>query len=158
LEAQLAPAFYAGIADFLQSSEQSIRLQTSLGGGIGRYLKSTTRTSISVMAGLAWQGADYSQSINSHARQNTASGLIATSLKVAKFDKTNLNVTATVFPAISDPGRIHLNANAAYYVTVIGRLKWNMSFYGNWDTRPPATLSGSDYGSSTGLTWTFGNE
>ena len=28
--------------------------------------------------------------------------------------------------------------------------------YGNWDNRPPANFSGSDYGSSSGLSWTFG--
>ena len=33
--------YYGGLADFLQSSEQGIQLQTSLGGGIGRYLKNT---------------------------------------------------------------------------------------------------------------------
>ena len=27
-----------------------------------------------------------------------------------------------------------------------------------WDNRPPNTLSGSDYGSSSGLTWAFGNK
>ena len=30
-------------------------------------------------------------------------------------------------------------------------------FYGNWDNQPSPTLSGSDYGTSSGLSWTFGN-
>lgn len=41
--------FYAGSASFLQSSVQDIRLQTTLGGGIGRYVKNTNRSSIYVM-------------------------------------------------------------------------------------------------------------
>ncbi len=46
--------FYAGTASFLQSSVQDINLQTTLGGGIGRYLKNTNRASIYVLgAGLA---------------------------------------------------------------------------------------------------------
>jgi len=36
-------------------------------------------------------------------------------------------------------------------------LTWNVSFYGSWDNRPPPTFSGSDYGTSSGLGWTFGN-
>jgi len=31
-----------------------------------------------------------------------------------------------------------------------------VSFYGNWDNQPPPGFSGSDYGSSSGLSWTFG--
>jgi hypothetical protein len=47
--------------------------------------------------------------------------------------------------------------NASYYIKLTGKLSWNVSFYGNWDNRPPDGLSGSDYGSSSGLSWTFGN-
>jgi hypothetical protein len=42
-------------------------------------------------------------------------------------------------------------------VKLFSNLKWNVSFYGNWDNQPPANFSGSDYGSSSGLSWTFGN-
>ncbi len=38
----------------------------------------------------------------------------------------------------------------------VQNLNWNLSFYGNWDTRPPANFSGADYGYSVGLKWTFG--
>ena len=33
---------------------------------------------------------------------------------------------------------------------VISNLTWNISFYDNWDNRPPAHFSGSDYGASFG--------
>ena len=46
--------------------------------------------------------------------------------------------------------------NATYYVKLFSNLKWNASFYGNWDSRPPNGLSGSDYGSTSGLSWTYG--
>jgi hypothetical protein len=29
--------------------------------------------------------------------------------------------------------------------------------YGNWDNRPPPGFASSDYGSSSGVSWTFGN-
>ncbi|MGC1649344.1 MAG: DUF481 domain-containing protein [Candidatus Sulfotelmatobacter sp.] len=148
--------FYAGVGDFLQSSVQGISLQTSLGGGLGRYLKNTNRTSISVLGGTAWQGTSYQQSAVSTNPRNLAAGLFYANAKFFQFSKTNLNVTAGLLPAISDPGRVHFNTNASYYVKLIGNLKWNVSFYGSWDNRPPAGFSGSDYGTSSGLTWTFG--
>jgi hypothetical protein len=88
--------------------------------------------------------------------QNLAAALIAAQVKLFRFNKTNLDVTATAFPALTEPGRIFLSTNASYYIKITGDLSWNISFYGNWDNRPPANFSGSDYGTSSGLTYSFG--
>jgi hypothetical protein len=150
--------FYAGLGNFLQSSVQGVRLQTTLGGGIGRFLKNTNRTSIAVLGGLGWQSTDYKQFTTVRpGTQNIAAALIGAELKVFKFKKTNLDVTATLVPALSDPGRVFYKANATYYLKLFSNLSWNVSFYGNWDNRPPPNFSGSDYGSSSGLSWKFGN-
>jgi uncharacterized protein DUF481 len=74
-----------------------------------------------------------------------------------RFDKTNLNVTSTVLPALSNPGRIHTNLDVAYYIKLWSKLNWNISFYGNWDNQPPPGFSSSDYGTSSGISYTFGN-
>jgi hypothetical protein len=150
--------FYSGLDSFLQSSVQGITLQSTLGGGIGRYLKNTNHANISVLGGIAWQNTNYKPSIIPQSAQNLAVAVVAAEVKLFRFNKTNLNVTATLFPAISEPGRVHFNTNAAFYVKLFSNLKWNASFYGNWDNRPPTGLSGSDYGSSSGLSWTFGNK
>jgi len=47
--------------------------------------------------------------------------------------------------------------NATYWMKFWSNFTWNISFYRNWDNQPPPTFSGSDYGTSTGLGWTFGN-
>jgi Protein of unknown function, DUF481 len=146
--------FYAGTASFLQSSVQEIDLQTTLAGGIGRYLKNTNRASISVIGGLGWQNVGYGAD---QGTQNTAVGFVASQIKVFKFKKTNLDISASFIPAISDVGRVHFNTNAVYYVKLVNDLSWNFSLYGSWDTRPPATFPKSDYGTSSGLSWTFGN-
>lgn len=148
--------FYAGLGDFLQSSVQGISLQSSLGGGVGRYLKNTNRTSISVLGGPVWQNTRYQQSVVAANTQNLAAALFYVNAKFFRFSKTNLNVNATIMPALSDPGRIRFSTNASYYVKLLSDLKWNVSFYGNWDNRPPPGFSDSDYGSSSGLTWTYG--
>jgi len=149
--------FYSGLGGFLQSSEQGINLQGTVGGGVGRYLKNTERTTISVLAGAAWQRTNYVQSSTPVSGQNLAAALIYTEAKFFKFSKTNLNLTASVLPAVSDPGRVRFNADASYYIKIFSNLKWNISFYGNWDNRPPPKgFSGSDYGTSSGLSWTFG--
>jgi Protein of unknown function, DUF481 len=149
--------YYKGIADFLQSSEQGIQLQSTFGGGIGRYLMNTNHTSITVTGGLAYQRIVYQEKQPVARTEDVVSAWLSGQAKLFRFDKTNLTVAASLLPALSDPGRVHFNLNASYYVKVWGNLKFNMSFYGNWDTRPPAGFSSSDYGTSTGLNWTFGN-
>lgn len=149
--------YYKGIADFLQSSEQGIQLQSTFGGGVGRYLKNTNHTSITVTGGLAYQRIIYQEKLLTAPTEDVVSAWLSAQAKLFRFDKTNLTVTASVLPALSDLGRVHFNLNASYYVKVWGNLKFNVSFYGNWDTRPPTGFSSSDYGTSTGLNWTFGN-
>ncbi len=147
--------FYEGLGIFLQSTEQGIIRQGTFGGGMGRYLTNTNAARISVLAGFGGQNADYAQNI---APQSLAAGLIAAKLQFFRFNKTNANLSAALLPAISEPGRVKFNANATYYIKLTGNLSWNVSFYGNRDNRPPNNLSGSDYGSSSGLSWTFGNK
>jgi Protein of unknown function, DUF481 len=148
--------FYGGLAEFLQSSEQGIDLQTTLGGGVGRYLKNGRNTRVSVFGGLAWQGTDYKQLDISQTHQNVATAFVAADLRFFKFSATNLNLNATLFPVLSDPGRVRFNTNTTYYLKLFSDLKWNVSFYGNWDNRPPNNFATSDYGTSSGLSWTYG--
>jgi hypothetical protein len=148
--------FYSGLGSFLQSSAQGISLQSSIGGGLGRYLKNTNQTKISVLGGLAWQSTNYQSSKIPAGTQNLAAAVISANVNVFRFKKTNLSATGTLFSGLSEPGRFRFNTNATYYIKLFSNLKWNLSFYGNWDNRPPAGFASSDYGSSSGLSWTFG--
>jgi hypothetical protein len=58
--------------------------------------------------------------------------LIAADVRLFKFSKTNLSATATVLPALSEPGRVRIDANASYYIKLFSNLSWNISLYGNW--------------------------
>jgi len=147
--------FYAGAASFLQSTQQEIKLQTTAGGGIGRYLKNTDRARISLSTGLAWQGTNYEPSLSQRGTENVIAGLIVGDLRVFMFKKTNLDAKANLLPALSQPGRVRFNTNVTYAIQIIKNLWWNFQFYGNWDNQPPANFSGSDYGASSGISWTF---
>ena len=147
--------FYEGVGTYLQSSEQGILSQTSAGGGIGRYLTNTNLARIAVLAGLAGQNTQYQQNI---ASQKLTAAFLVANLQFFRFNKTNGDLNAVLLPVLSQPGRVKFNMNATYYVKLTGSLSWIVSIYGSWDNRPPNTLSGSDYGSSSGLSWTFGNK
>ena len=108
------------------------------------------------MAGPAWQNTDYKNAHTSVNHQNLAAAIIFADAQIFKFSKTNLDMTVALLPALSDPGRVRFNTSASYYIKIVSNLKWNVSFYGNWDNRPPPGFTGSDYGTSSGLSWTFG--
>lgn len=148
--------FYSGLADFLQSSEQGIGLQSTLGGGVGRYLINTDQASVAVYGGLAWQRTSYEQPNLPPTQQNVTAALLWGQAKLFKFSKTDLEATVSLLPALSDAGRLRFNTSASYYIKLVSNLKWNVSFYGNWDNRPPPGFSSSDYGTSSGISWTFG--
>jgi Protein of unknown function, DUF481 len=149
--------YYTGLTEFLQSSQQGITLQSTFGGGIGRYLKNTGRASISLTGGLGWQRINYQEGVRTAPTEQVTSGLVVSDLNLYYFDRTNLNINAILLPALSDPGRVHFNLNTSYYVRLWRRFTWNFTFYGNWDNHPPPGFSSSDYGSSTGVSWKFGN-
>jgi hypothetical protein len=149
--------FYTGLADFLQSSEQGIQLQSGIGGGIGRYLVNDNRSMVSLYGGLVWQRINYQQMIVPSLTQNAASALIGSEVRLFRFNKTNLTISATLLPALTESSRVHFNLNTSYYIKLWSNLTWNISFYGNWDNRPPPSFSGSDYGTSSGVAWKFGN-
>jgi Protein of unknown function, DUF481 len=147
--------YYTGLVGFRQSSEQEIDLQTNLGGAIGYYFKNTNRSKIALTGGLGWQNTRYSQSLAQQGSQNVLGAVIGAQVSFFKFNKNNLTLTATALPALSNPGRVFFTTNATYFIK-FGNLTWNFSFYGNWDNQPPPNFSGSDYGTSSGLGWTFG--
>jgi hypothetical protein len=149
--------YYAGLADFLQSSVQGIQLQSTFGAGVGRYLKNTNHATINVTGGFAWQRINYLETVVPASTQDVTSALVGAQVRLFWFNKTTLEINNYVLPALSEPGRVHYTLNTAYYVKLWSNLTWNISFYGNWDNRPPPGFAGSDYGSSSGLSWTFGN-
>ncbi len=149
--------FYSGLADFLQSSTQGIDLQVAVGGGVGRYLKRSNRTVWEVTVGAAWQGTSYKPTVVTASNQQLAAAVLGTRLQVFKFKKTNLDVNAELLPIVSDAGRVKFNTHANYYLKVFSNFNWNISFYGNWDSQPPPTFSGADYGTTSGISWSFGN-
>ena len=136
---------------------QGINLSSSYGGGAGRYLKNGNHVFIAVAGGFGFQHIDYGQNVLTPSAQNVSAAWLNAQLKLFQFDRTNLSFTASILPAISDPGRVHSNLNAAYYIKIFGKFNFNLSFYGNWDNQPPPGFSGSDYGTSAGVNWNFGN-
>ena len=85
--------FYSGLGSFLQSSEQGIALQSTIGGGMGRYFKNTNRASISLVFGPAWQSTRYEQSTTNPVHdQNLLAALFYGNVQFFRFSKTSFDM------------------------------------------------------------------
>ena len=96
--------------------------------------------SLSVLGGLGWQNTQYSPSAVPETPQDILALVIAGGLQMQSFSKTNLDITVSVLPALSDPGRFFFNTNATYYLKLWSNLTLNLSFYGSWDYRTAGVL------------------
>ena len=146
-----------GLVDFLQSSVQGIQLQNTFAGGVGRNIINTGSSFFTIYGGFGWQRINYQQTILAAQTQQVTVGLLGTELNLFRFDKSTLTVNGKLLPALSQPGRVQFNLNASYYVKLWGKLNWNFTVYGNWDNQPPPGFARSDYGTSSGLSISFGN-
>ncbi len=147
--------YFAGGTEFLQSSQQDISLQTTLGGGVGRFVKDTNYARIAFTSGLAYQSTNYYSDTTRLSPPNAMAAMLNGDLHLFRFKKTGFDVTASVLPLLTQAGRVRTYINSAYKIQIIPNLWFKFSFYGNWDNRPPATLSGSDYGVSSSISYTF---
>ena len=119
-------------------------------------LKNTNGARIAVIGGLAWQNTNYQEKNVAQPVQNVAAGLVGMQVNLFQFNRTQLTSNAELFPALSEPGRVRFNTNVSYFVKLFGQVSWTLTFYGNWDTKPPPGFSTSDYGTTSGLSWSFG--
>jgi len=149
--------FWAGSLGYLQSSVQGIERQVTMAASVGRYLKNSNRVEWIALGGIGWQRNRYESDTAGQPVQNIGVAVFSSSLNIYVFKKTRLDLTGSYAPALTDRGRNFIKTNMSYYFKLFGKVDWDLSFYGNWDSRPPVHLQGSDYGSSIGLRYSFGN-
>lgn len=147
--------FVGGVGNVLQSAHQGIDRQSTLGTGIGRFLTNSNRSRISLLGGFAWQGTRYSGESAPPGRQDLIVGLASANIQLFRFKKTELDLSALAYPTISQRGRVRSSVNTSYRIQIINNLWWNITAYGNWDNQPPAGLAGSDFGATSGITYSF---
>lgn len=147
--------YYTGGAEFLQSSQQGINIQTTIGAGFGRFVRDTNFARVAVTGGLAVQQTRYESSTGRQSPPNALSAMFNGDLHLFRFKKSTFDLTASVLPDLTEVGRVRAYANSAYSIQLINNLWFKISFYGAWDNRPPEAFPGTDYGMSSGVSYSF---
>jgi putative salt-induced outer membrane protein YdiY len=146
--------FAGGFVDFLQSDQQSLALRSTFAGLIGRNLKQTERTRLSVFAGIAANREKYSATLDKPKSTN-ADGLAGVDFANFSFSNTDIRSRVTLFPSLTTPGRMRVQATSDLRIKIVKDLWWGFHLYESFDSKPPITASKNDLGVSTSLGWKF---
>jgi len=147
-----------------QNDELNLDLRTSIGGGGGRFLIQSNNMLLGLEVGLQFA---QEQLTGEPEKVDSVEATFAADWDWFLFDDPELDWSTQleVFPNLSDWGRVRATFDTSLQWEVINDLKWGISFYSTFDSRPPSTDEGAeptaageattDYGVNTTLTYEF---
>jgi putative salt-induced outer membrane protein YdiY len=152
---QLTPRYFAGgFFDLLQSDQQSLDLRTSIGGLLGRNLRQTESSRISVFGGVLGTREKYSTVLEKPESTN-ADALAGVELNIFHFKATDIRSRFSLFPSLTTPGRMRMQTTSDLQVKIVKDLYWGFHLYENFDSKPPVRADKNDFSISTSLGWKF---
>jgi putative salt-induced outer membrane protein YdiY len=146
--------YWAALGSLERNDELGIDLRTLVGGGYGRFLKQTNESLWSAAGGLAVVNE---QRAGDEGSESNLEALLGTDYEYFIYDspKTSLNTAFSLFPSITDAGRVRSNLDFSARRELVSDLFLEISFYGSWDSRPPDEGEKTDYGIFTSLGYSF---
>ncbi len=146
-------AYVGGLLDFLHSSQQDLDLRTTAGGGYGRYWKRTTNTEFRWLGGLVYT----QESFATPTRQSDSNveGLLGVAYDSYRFKVGEIHLEASMFPGLSDSGRVRATTNNSLVIKLTNNFHFTLSFWDNYDSRPPTTAKKNELGLSSAIGWAF---
>ena len=146
--------YIGGLFDLLRSDQQSLRLRTTAGGLVGRNVKQTDHTRLSVFGGLVGAREHYTALLGKP-RTTNADGLVGLDFFTFRFSKTDIRSRLSVFPSITTPGRMRVQTTSDLRIKIVKDLWWGFHLYENFDSKPPVAADKNDLGVSTSVGWKF---
>jgi hypothetical protein len=136
------------------NEELGLNIREILGAGIGRYLVQDMHHEWSVVAGLAYDRENF----EGESTRNSIEGVLSTEYSFFQYDtpKRSVDVGLSVFPSLTESGRIRAEADVDWRVELVEDFFFDLSFYGSYDSKAdPEAASNVDYGVITSLGYTF---
>jgi len=147
--------FYLGGGSFERNEELGIDGRLQFAGGVGRYLRQTSFSEISVFGGLAvnqeWtrDGSD---------SQQTIEGVLGSGWRIFQFSdpETSLTSSFIIYPGLTEWGRYRTDLDVSLRRELIEDLFFDLSLYHAYDNEPPSEgAAKDDYGIVTSLGYSF---
>ena len=143
---RLSPRWYAGgLLDLLRSDQQSLDLRATAGGLLGRDLRQTERTRLSVFGGMAVSRDKYSVALSKSKTINT-DALVGFDFNTFRFTTTDISSRLMVYPSLTTPGRTRMQFNTDLRIKLFKDLYWGFHLYENYDSKPPVRAEKNELG------------
>lgn len=146
--------FVGALGQLTSSSQQNLILRTTLGGGLGRFIFRTNRSSVSLLVGGVYDNEHYSVTTGP-SYTNNMEALLGLQYSTYRFKTTEFTNQLFTYYGLTDWGRFRLAAQSNISLEIAHNLYWNFSVYENFDSRPPANSPGNDFGTTSGVSWKF---
>jgi hypothetical protein len=143
-----------GLVDFLHSSQQDLQLRTTLGGGYSHYIFRTNQNALRWILGAVYTEETFVSTVSQPTDQNIEA-LLGSQYQLLRFSRYNLQSQLYVFPGLSDAGRVRATTKTILNVKLPNNFFTNLSFWDNYDSRPPVSAKKNELGISSGVGWSF---
>lgn len=122
-----------------------------LGGALGKYVFRRNDRWFSLAGGLI---ANQEKFIN-EASQTNLEAVVNASFSLFRFadPERSLDTTLTLFPSITDSGRLRSDMRTTFKLDFLDDFFWSMEVYYQGDNKPPANSAQSDWGVTTSFGW-----
>lgn len=147
--------FWTGLGNIDKNDELGIDARFSAGGGGGRILRQRKDSQISLMVGAV---ATRENTVSGAENDTNIEGIFIGDYGLFKFatPKTELRSTLTIWPSITDWGRVRGNFDITLGQEIINDdISISLSAYMSYDNQPPGDAANEDYAIITSLDYSF---
>jgi hypothetical protein len=151
---KLGPRWSALLINQFQTNEElSLDLRTVIGGGVGRYLAQSSRTTLHLFGGMAYT---HERFVGEDAQSRGEAVLgIDWDWFTVRNDHVDLSTQALSFYGVTGGSRFRLELQSAVRFEFLKDFYFSVNGYSSIDSRPPEGRSGSDAGVTLALGWSF---
>jgi putative salt-induced outer membrane protein YdiY len=144
--------FWRGSAGLERNEELGLDMRTLVSATAGRYIIQKPTLRLELNAGVAGNHEERQDGTT-----DSVEGVIRSSLEIFKYKIpiTRLTANVSVFPGITEKGRMRVNTDLSLRNEIVRDLFWELQFFSNYDNRPPEGASKEDYGIVTSIGASF---
>jgi hypothetical protein len=156
------PGFWMLFNSLERNEELGIERRLQTGGGVGRYFRQDADSELLAAIGVI---NNQEKTVGEDTSQQSIEGIITTDWRIFRFDdpETSLHATATLYPSITESGRLRGNLDISLRRELISDLFFDISLYESYDSNPPADSANvgpdgpekTDYGIVTSIGYKF---
>ena len=142
-----------GLIGVEKNDELGLNARASGGGALGRYLVQSNTTLLSLVSGLS---VTY-ENLADGTEKGSLEGLINGSFSKFVYDSPKVNVDAgvTLYPSLSDWGRLRLEANASLKREMVKDLFVGLNGVESYDSNPSEGARRNDWNAYLSIGWSF---